>query len=433
MDTCYLTFILFPENPMNLNAVREQRAAKVTEMRALIAAAEGANRNLTADEQGTFDKLKGEVVELEGQEARAQFLVDAERRMTGTPAGGDRPFADLQARVNVVDVLRAGMEGRSLDGAAAEFHKETERRTGRKAQGFFVPMAAIETRVSTTGSASDIVPTDHRPDQYISPLRNALLARRLGVRVLSGLSGNVSIPKHGTGLSVGWVAENSALSPSDMTFDSVTLTPKHAGGITELSRQLLQQSSPDIEQLVRDDLAAMLAKAIDSALIEGGGANEPDGILASIGTNGGVQSASLAALFWEDILAMIEQAELQNASPTSWLTSPSVSRRLKSEPLLLAQPAGFLLERGRLAELPLYVTNQVPLATTLGQIILGDWSQAMLGIWSEIDILVNPYETTAYSKGNVQVRAMSTVDVALRHPEAFVVASDIDLTVSSGT
>lgn len=420
---------------MNLNAVREQRAAKVAEMRALLAAAEGASRNLSDDEQKKFDGLKIEVVELEGQEARAQFLVDAERRMVGTPAAGtDRSFGDLQARVSVVGALRAAMEGRSLDGAAAEFHKETERRTGRKAQGFFVPMAAIETRVSTTGSASAIVPTDHRPDQYISPLRNALLARRLGVRVLSGLSGNVSIPKHGTGLSVGWVAENAALSPSDMTFDSVTMSPKHAGGITELSRQLLQQSSPDIEQLVRDDLAAMLAKAIDSALIEGGGANEPDGILASVGTNGGVQSASLAALFWEDILAMIEQAELQNASPTAWLTSPSVSRRLKSEPLLTANPAGFLLERGRLAELPLYTTNQVPLASsTLGQIILGDWSQAMLGIWSEIDILTNPYETTAYSKGNVQVRAMSTVDVALRHPEAFVVASDIDLTVSSGT
>ncbi|MFA7666371.1 MAG: phage major capsid protein [Burkholderiaceae bacterium] len=419
---------------MNLNAVREQRAAKVAEMRQLLAAAEGANRNLTADEQTTFDGLKTAVVDLEGQEARAQFLVDAERRMVGNPVA-DRPFADLQARVNVVDVLRAAMEGRSLDGAAAEFHKETETRTGRKAQGVFIPMAAIETRVSTTSSASEIVPTDHRPDQYISPLRNALLARRLGVRVLSGLTGNVSIPKHGSGLSVGWVAENSPLTPSDMTFDSVTMTPKHAGGITELSRQLLQQSSPDIEQLVRDDLAAMLAKAIDSALIEGGGANEPRGVLASIGTNGGVQSATLDPLNWSNVLAMIELAELENASPSSWLTSPSVSRRLKSEPMLTSEPAGFLLERGRLAEIPLHVTNQVPLVNTsnVGQIILGDWSQAMLGIWSEIDILVNPFESTAYSKGNVQVRAMSTVDVALRHPEAFVVADDIDTTISSET
>lgn len=299
---------------MNLTAVREQRAAKVAEMRQLLAAAEGAKRNLTDDEQKKFDALKTEVVDLEGQEARAQFLVDAERRMVGTPAGGaDRSFGDLQARVNVLDVLRAGMEGRSLDGAAAEYHKETERRTGRKAQGFFVPMAAIETRVSTTSSASDIAPVDRQADLYINPLRNALLARRLGVRVLSGLSGNVSIPKHGSGLTVGWVAENSALSPSDMTFDSVTMAPRHAGGVTELSRQLIQQSSPDIEQLVREDLAAMIAQAIDSALIQGGGSNEPKGVLSSVGTNGDVQSGTLSTPTWLQVLSMIEQAEIANA------------------------------------------------------------------------------------------------------------------------
>jgi HK97 family phage major capsid protein len=412
---------------MNLTAVREQRAAKVAEMRALLAAAEGASRNLTADEQAAFDKLKGDVVELEAQEARAQFLVDAERRMVGTPANGDRPFADLQARVNVIDVLRAGMEGRSLDGAAAEFHKETERRTGRKAQGFFIPMAAIETRVSTTSSASDIVPTDHRPDQYISPLRNALLARRLGVRVLSGLTGNISIPKYGTGLSVGWVAENAALTPSDMSFDSVTLAPKHAGGLTELSRQLLQQSSPDVEQLVRDDLAAMIAQAIDSALINGGGANEPTGVIASVGTTGGVQAGTLSTLSWATVLAMIEQAELYNASVSSWLTHPEVATKLRGTLKTSGLP-GYLMEGGRMAERPVYVTNQVPAASTSdGTIILGDWSQAMLGIWSEIDILVNPFESTAYTKGNVMVRAMSTVDVALRHPEAFIVADDVTI------
>ena len=87
----------------------------------------------------------------------------------------------------------------------------------------------------------------------------ALLARKLGVRVLSGLHGNVSIPKHGTGLSVGWVAENSAVSDSSMSPDSVTLSPKHCGGVTELSRQLIMQGSPDVEQLVRDASGKVLA------------------------------------------------------------------------------------------------------------------------------------------------------------------------------
>ena len=44
---------------MKLNDLREQRALKVTEMRALLAKAEAEKRQLSADESTAFDKLKG--------------------------------------------------------------------------------------------------------------------------------------------------------------------------------------------------------------------------------------------------------------------------------------------------------------------------------------------------------------------------------------
>lgn len=406
-----------------LAAIREQRAAKVAEMRALVSKAEGEKRSLAQPEQTKFDTLKAEVQDLEAQAERAQFLEDAERRTAGQPVT-DRAHDRLQRSVNIVEVIRAQMEGRALTGAAAEYQAETERRTGRKAQGVFVPMAALEQRVTTTGTAGEIVPTVHRPDQYIEPFRNSLLARRLGVRVLSGLSGNLSIPKHGTGTTVGWVAENAALTPSDMTFDSVSLSPKHAGGMTEMSRQLLQQSSPDIEQLVRDDLSFMLAQAIDSALFIGGGTNEPDGVLSTTG----IQTANLATLSWANILAMLQKLDLVNASAANFVGSTKVKAKVEGT-LKEAGIAGYICENGRINNLPAYFTNQLPLNATpdpdTGRLIAGDWSQVLLGIWSEIDLLVNPYAETAYSKGNVLVRAMSTVDIAVRHPEAFVVADDI--------
>lgn len=411
---------------MNLQSIREQRAGHVAEMRNILAKAEGEKRSLTADEQTKFDALKASIEKCEADEARASFLIEAERRMMGTPTGGDRSFGDLQSRVSVVDVIRAQMEGRSLDGAAREYHAETERRTGRKAQGVFVPMAAIEQRVSTTSGAAEVVPTDHRPDQYIGPLRNALLTRRLGVRVLAGLSGNLSIPKHQTSLTAGWVAENAALTPSDMAFDSVTLAPKHAGGLTELSRQLIQQSSPDIEQLVRDDLAAILAQAIDSATILGGGANEPDGVLSST-----PQTSSLATLSWANVLALLQKLDIVNAPAANIVASMKVKAKVAGTLKVSGDAgAGFIYENGRIADLPTYFSNQVPEksgAPNTGRLIAGDWSQVLLGIWSEIDILANPYETTAFSKGNVQVRAMSTVDVAVRHANAFVVADDLTI------
>lgn len=402
---------------MKTHEIREARASKVAEMRSLT---EG---DMTAEKKARFDALKAEVVALEADETRAQFLDEAERRSMAGAA--DKPFRTLQNEVSVVEVMRNAMEGRAQTGAAAEFAQETERRTGRKATGVFVPLAALEQRATTTGTAPQIIPTDYRPDQFIEPLRNSLLARRLGVRVLSGLSGNISIPKQATGTTTGWVAENAALTPSDMTFSSVTMSPKHAGGMTEMSRQLLQQSSPDVEQLVRADLAFMLAQAIDSALINGGGANEPKGVLSTVG----IQTAALATLSWANVLAMLQKLDLVNASAAHFLGSMKVQAKLQGT-LKATGIAGYLMEGGRMADLPCHFSNQVPEKTgtpNTGRLIAGDWSQVMLGIWSEIDLLVNPYAETAYNKGNVLVRAMSTVDIAVRNPAAFVVADDLAL------
>lgn len=407
---------------MTIAAIRENRAAKVQSMRQLLSAAETEKRSLNPAEQSTFDKLKTDVQDMEGQESRASFVEEAERRALGHPVG-DKHAAGLERSVNVVDVIRAQMEGRALTGAAAEYQAETERRTGRKAQGVFIPMAALEQRVTTAANAPEIVPTVHRPDLYIEPLRNSLLARKLGVRVLSGLTGNLSIPKFGTGTTSGWVAENAALTASDMTFDPVTLAPKHAGGMTEMSRQLLQQSSPDVEQLVRNDLSFMLAQAIDSALIKGGGANEPTGVLSTVG----VQTANLATLSWANVLAMLQKLDLVNGNAANIVASMKVKAKLAGT-LKAAGIAGYLMEGGKMADLPVYFSNQVAEkagAPNTGKLIAGDWSQVMLGIWSEVDILVNPFAETAYSKGNVLVRAMSTVDIAVRQPTAFVFAEDI--------
>lgn len=413
---------------MRLNELKQRRTKIVGEMRSLVAEAEKAGRDLTDDEAKKFGELKAEERRLGEQIERAEYLAEAERRAAGIPVadGAARDFERLAAEVSVLEVLRAQMEGRSLTGAAAEYAQEAERRTGRKAQGVFVPMQALEKRDMNTGNAPEIVPTVHRPDQYIGALRNKLLARRLGVRVLTGLSGNVTIPKYASGTSVGWVAEGGTLSGRDMSFDTVTLSPKHAGGITEMSRQLLQQSSPDVEQLVRDDLMAMIAQAIDSAIIYGGGANEPSGILASIGSNGGVQAVSLSSLTWAGVLGMVEKIELANLEAAHWLTSPTVKTKLASTLKETGLP-GYLLEGGRMADLPLYATNQIQDDSDGGKLILGDFSQVLLGVWSEVDLLVNPYEASAYEKGAVKVRAMSTVDVAIRHPQAFVVATDVSV------
>lgn len=402
---------------MKLNALREQRSAKVAAMKTLVDAAAGEGRDLTADEQQQFDTLKGEERSLAAQVERAEYLAEVERRSAAAPVSGDTS-ADLEKlgrQVSVLRVMRAQMEGRSLDGVEAEYAQEAERRSGRKAEGAFVPLAALETRANTTATAPELVPIDHRADQYIDALRDRLLARRLGVRVLSGLRGNVSIPKHGSGLATGWVTEGQAVPSGEMGFDEVTLSPKHVGGKTEMSRQLIQQSSPDIERLIRGDLAYLIAQQIDSAILKGSGqAGEPQGIIGAAGVLTGDIPTS-----WTEVLAMSQMLEEENLEGAGWLATPEIRTHLGSTEKVPGSGSGFLLDGGQVDGRPFWSTNQMP----EGTMIFGDWSQVMLGIWSEIDILVNPYAEPAYSRGGVQVRAMATCDVALRHPQGFVVAT----------
>ena len=402
---------------MTLSNIREQRAAKLAEARKLTDAASAEKRQLTESEAAKFDAIKSEIESLEAAEQRQAFLDESERRAPGVVVNGGDNFADLESRVSLLSVLRAGMEGRAITGAEAEVHAELERRHGKgKHGGILVPLAAFERRDNTTTTAGELVGTDHRAQDYIGPLRASLLVKALGVRTLSGLVGNVSIPKYGAGLSAGWVEEGEALTESEMAFDAVTLSPKHVGGITEMSRQLIQQSAPAIEGLVREDLSHAVAAAVDAAIIAGSGTDgEPQGIIG----RAGVQTADMPAT-WADILAIEQMLAAVNVDPSGWYTSPAVMTALRG--ILKSASAGsdYLATATTIGELPAATSNAAPADTA----ILGDWSQVLLGQWGAVEILVNPYAETPYRRGGVLVRAMSTVDVAVRHEEAFVVATE---------
>ena len=407
---------------MNLASIRESRAAKVADMRKLLTTAEGEKRSLNAGEQSAFDKIKTEVQDLEGQESRAQFLDDVERRSMGAPV--DRSRNDLESRISVIDAIRAQVENRSITGALAEFNEE-QKRQGVQAKGVLIPQSLFEKRTAqTTTTAAGIVPTDFAPDQFVGLLRNAMLVKSLGARVLPNLRGDTVIPRQATTATAQWIAEGAALTDSGITFNNVTLKPRHVGAITELSRQLLQQSNPAIEQLVRDDFVQVVGLAIDKAMIHGNGTTEPRGLLtAATGTG------TLATLTWATVLKVIEDLALQNINPSAWLTHPKVFTKLRAALKTAALP-GYLLEDGKMAGLPVESTNQLAEkagAPATGRIILGDFTEMVIGTWGSVDVLSNQYSEGPYSRGAIQVRILTTLDMIPRRENAFAVIDNITL------
>ena len=406
---------------MKLNDLREARALKVTEARALV----DGNKELTAEQQTRFDALKAEITKIEADEARAQFVEDMERRA----APVDKPRAAMESGVNVLDAIRAQVEQRNVTGALAEFQAEAKRQgIEPKKGGLLVPASIFEKRTTqTTTTADKIVPDDYKASEFIGLLRNSLIVRSLGARVLSGLRGDVVIPKQTGASTAYWLAEGDSLTESNPGFDTIGMSPKHVGALSSLSRQLIQQSNPAIEQLVRDDFVQVVSAAVDKALIHGtAAAKQPVGILAAAG----VQVGNLATLSWANLLGLLEKLALVNASPNAALIHPKVATKLASTLKDATAGAEYLLTGGRVAGIPAHVTNQLSDtggATPKGRLILGDFTQLVIGEWGATEILANPYATGYYEAGAVQLRILHTLDAAVRNPQAFVKVEDITI------
>lgn len=438
---------------MTLRELREKRARLVAEMRQITDKPAGEGGDLSAEQATKFDAAKAELAKLDAQIDRRHVLDEAERRGAGeTISGsGDDRLDQALGEFSLRRAILAQVPGHTEDcGRERELSAEIARRAGRTFQGIAVPLAVfhqrieprdrerLERRVVTTaapvgGPGSNIIATDYMGNMFIDRLRAALRVRQLGATVLSGLVGNVDIPRLKASATAGWVAENAALSATDQEVEKITLTPKHAGALTEFSRNMLLQSSPDIETLIRSDFAAILAEAVDRVAIKGGGSNEPTGVLGTSGIGAVAMGTDGGVITWPKIIDLIAEAEIDNAFGTAFMTNSKVVKSARKASKVASTDSVMIMESpSELAGYPLASTNLVPSNLTKGSsgavcsaLLFGNWADLILGYWSEFDLLVNPYESTAYSKGNVQVRGMLTMDVDVRHPESFAAIQDL--------
>ncbi len=114
--------------------------------------------------------------------------------------------------------------------------------------------------------------------EFVDALRPASVTSRLGARHLTGLRGDIALPKmDALTPAAEWIGENGALTGGDHSFTQVTGNPKHIGCLTEFSRKLILQTSPDIEQLVRQDFIAKLGAAVDLGVMKGTGSDSQPG------------------------------------------------------------------------------------------------------------------------------------------------------------
>jgi HK97 family phage major capsid protein len=282
-------------------------------------------------------------------------------------------------------------------------------------------MGRRDLTAATAGAGGFLVSTENIG--FIEMLRNRSVAFRMGARRLSGLQGSVTVPRQSAAATAVWLAnEASTATESQQTFVQMALAPKNVGAYTEISRQLLLQSSPGAEGIVTDDLAQVVAVAVDLGVLEGSGASgQPTGISATSGI-GSVTGTSLAAA---GIIEFMSDVAGSNVSPSrpGYATTPAVAALLMVRPELPTTGTTRLwtgnLWDGALFGIPAMSSNQL----TAASMIFGDWQEVVVGEWGVLEVEVNPYAN--FQAGIIGVRAIYSMDVGVRRPFAFSRATSI--------
>lgn len=436
--------------------LKQKRASAITAQKNLI---DAAGDNMTDEQFEQFRNFNEEIEGLDGEIQRAEEVEAAQKRaaqlkIDQANARGNGEFSKKEERelssYSLLKAVRAKSAERQLSGFEAEMDQEARHEAnqiGTEIDGFGIPRKVAvrmiagspEQRDMNAGTGADggfFVPTDV-DSSIITALRPKLVTAQAGARTLGNLTGNFDIPRNG-GVSVAWEAENGDADETTPTISRVQLTPKRISAFTDVSKQLIRQSSPDVEALMRDDFFGAVASAIDAVAIEGGGSNEPTGILATSGigaayagnaANNGV-NADGAAPVYADLINLEKAVAAANGdiSTLSYLLNPKVRGAFRKTEISNGSGRFAMEDNNMAAGYRAFTTTNVPSDLTKGSgtglsaILFGDFSQLILAQWGGLDLIVNPY--TRAKAGLVEMIVNQYVDVGVRHAESFAAIKD---------
>lgn len=311
--------------------------------------------------------------------------------------------------------------------AAFEFEVSAaaQEATGRTTSGIQVPYEVLTSNYRadlTVGTPADggyLVDDELRSGDFIELLRNRMSVMQLGATMLSGLQGDISIPRQISSSTAYWVGEGGSPTESQLALDQINLSPKTLGAYQDYSRKLLLQSSLGVESMIRDDLTKVLALEIDRAALYGtGSSNQPLGLS---GTSG------IASVELTQYGSFSEMVDLESAifsanadgNALRYCFNAATRGALKTTEKATGTNGVFVFEDGEVNGYQTVTSNQV----ANKDIFFGDWSQFIVAMWGGLDLMTDPY--AGATAGNVRVIALQSVDFAVKQPTAFAYGQDL--------
>ena len=439
--------------------LKQKRASAIEAQGKMISETRTAGVDFTDAQETEFNRLDTEIRGLDSKIEKLEKVEAAEKRAAElnlardrSHARGDGEFSKKEEKefrnYSLKDAINLQLSKAPLSGFVAEMHEEARneaRSHGKSVDGLGIPTSLAVRMISgekramnaTTGADGGFLVQTDVDSSIIEALRPKLVLAQAGAITLGNLEGNLDIPKNG-GVSVSWKTENGAANGSTPVVGRLNLTPKRVTAFTDVSRQLLAQSSVGVERMLRDDFFNAIASAIDKVGILGGGTNEPTGILATAGigaayaggaANNSVNANGIAPIY-KDLINLEKAVAVANGdvNQMAFLMNPQVRGVFRGTEISSGSGRFGMETNDMAAGYRAFTTTNVPNDLTKGTsdnlsaIIFGDFTQMILAQWGGLDLLVNPY--TKGKEGLVEMIVHQYVDTGLRHDESFAAIKD---------
>jgi len=379
-------------------------------------------------------------------DAREQVLAKiATRHEAAVGAVADAGYGSVgmsQAEVkqySVMNVLRYLADPKPATASAAgyelEWSEEAQKQHSRSAAGVIIPHDVLSSRpraaaTGTLAAGGALVGTDRLDGSFVELVRQRSAFISAGATVLSGLQGNVEIGRQTGRSTYYFVGEDVDVTASDLTFGLINMTPKTIGARVPVSRRLMIQSSPDIETLVRNDIINEITLGVDYVTGYGtGSSSQPLGLANNTGIGGVTMSAGTTINFstqqgggsglvgvWGDYVNLETAIANANLDVGAMRYLMNSAMRGGCKQVLRASAAGsdyIMTDAGTINGYPVNVSNQIQ----QNDVFFGNFSELLVGFWSGIDLVVDPYTQSA--KGQVIFTAFQDFDVAARRANSF--------------
>jgi HK97 family phage major capsid protein len=286
--------------------------------------------------------------------------------------------------------------------------------------------------LSEANTGSNIVPTPLAAS-IIDKARNASRLVQAGARTIPMDSATLKIARVTGDPTAAWRSEDGAIAQSDSTLDAVTFTARSLAFYTRVSRELIEDSAPSAESVLRNQIAEVIALELDRVGLRGSGTPpEPKGILnqtsVTITNHGAAGTVFSTAVGYDWLLDAKGAVRSANFEPTAHIVAPRTVTSLSK--LREATTSAYLAPPPNM--LPMLATKQIPINLTVttssdcSEIYTGDFTQAMFGLRTSLQIGVDPY-SFGISAGHIAIIAWLRADFQLAQPTAF----NVDLGVRS--